>query len=298
MHSIYPVKPYPKLIINAAITGMVPTKKDTPHVPVTEDEIVRDAVACHSAGAAIVHLHIRDEHGKPCYKAEKYGRIIRRIRKECNVIICVSTSGRIFKDFEHRSEVLFLKGIEKPEMASITTGSLNFPRQASVNPPDVIFRLAETMLAQGIKPEIEIFDSGMLNFAIHLHKKLGLPQPLYFNLIFGSLGGIPARIEDIAYLIKSLPEASLWSAAGIGVFQLPVHVTALAAGGGVRVGLEDNIYFDYEKKELATNVQLIERIAHMAKLIRRELADADETRRILGISPADNSLNLEKEYSQ
>lgn len=285
MHHIYPMEPYPKVIINAAITGMVPTKIDTPHVPITEDEIVRDAVACHRAGAAIVHLHIRDEKGNSCYKAEKYGRIIRKIREKCNVIICVSTSGRIFKDFEHRSEVLFLKGIEKPEMASITTGSLNFPTQASVNPPDIIFRLVETMLEHGIKPEIEIFDSGMLNFAKHLNKQLGLPQPLYFNLIFGSLGGIPARIEDIAYLINCLPETSLWSAAGIGIFQLPVNLTALAAGGGVRVGLEDNIYFDYEKKELATNVQLIERIARMAREIRRELAGADEARRMLCISP-------------
>jgi 3-keto-5-aminohexanoate cleavage enzyme len=294
----YPMKPYPKVIINAAITGMIPTKRDTPHVPVTEDEIVQDAVACHMAGAAIIHLHIRDEQGNPCYKAEKYGRIIRRIREKCNVIICVSTSGRFFKDFEQRSEVLFLEGIEKPEMASITTGSLNFPKHASVNPPDIIFRLAETMLEQGIKPEIEIFDSGMLNFAKHLHKKLGLPQPLYFNLIFGSLGGIPARIEDIAYLINCLPEESLWSAAGIGVFQLPVNLTALAAGGGVRVGLEDNIYFDYEKKELATNVQLIERISYMAKVIRRELADADEARRMLCISPVDYSFHQSREFSQ
>jgi uncharacterized protein (DUF849 family) len=283
------MEPYPKVIINAAITGMIPTKNDTPHLPITEDEIVRDAVECHRAGAAIVHLHVRDEQGNPCYKSEKYGRIIRRIREKCNVIICVSTSGRFFKDFEHRSEVLFLKGIEKPEMASITTGSLNFPGHASVNPPDIIFRLAETMLDHGIKPEIEIFDSGMLNFARHLNKKLELPQPLYFNLIFGSLGGIPARIEDISYLINCLPEASLWSAAGIGIFQLPVNLTGLAAGGGVRVGLEDNIYFDFEKKELATNVQLIERIARMASVVRRELADADETRRMLCISPADYS---------
>lgn len=281
MSSFYPHETFPKLIINAAITGMIPVKGETPHVPVTEDEIVSDAVACCRAGAAIVHLHMRDDSGNPCYKAEKYGRIIRRIRAECDIIICVSTSARVFKEFAQRSEVLFLEGIEKPEMASLTTGSFNFPKQASVNPPEMIFRLAETMLERGIKPELEIFDSGMLNYARYLDKKLKLPRPHYFNLLFGALGGMPGRIEDIAYLTNSLPEGSLWSAAGVGLFQLPVNVMALAAGGGIRTGIEDNIYFDYKKHELATNPQLVARIVQVAGLLRREVATPDEARQML-----------------
>jgi len=281
MSSFYPYEKFPKLIINAAITGMVPTKSETPHVPVTEDEIVSDAVACCRAGATIVHLHVRDDSGNPCYKAEKYGRTNRRIRAECDVIICVSTSARVFKEFEQRSEVLFLEGIEKPEMASLTTGSFNFPKQASVNPPEMIFRLAETMLERGIRPELEIFDSGMLNYAKYLDKKLKLPRPHYFNLFFGALGCMPCRIEDIAYLVNSLPEGSLWSAAGVGLCQLPVNVMAMAAGGGVRTGIEDNIYFDYEKRELATNAQLVSRIVQVAGLLRREAATPDEARQML-----------------
>jgi 3-keto-5-aminohexanoate cleavage enzyme len=283
MTPLYPIDPYPPVIINAAITGMIPVKSETPYVPVSEDEIIRDAIACRKEGAAIIHLHVRDEDGKPCYRADKYGRIIRRIREECDVILGVSTSSRIFKEFEQRSEVLFLDGIEKPELASLTTGSFNFPKQASVNPPEMIFRLAEAMLSRGIKPEMEIFDSGMLNYAQYLDKKLRLAKPVYFNLLFGALGGIPGRPEDMAYLVRSLPEDSVWSAAGVGVFQLPVNVMALVAGGNVRVGLEDNIYYDYKKKELATNPQLVKRIAHIARELRREIATPDEARRILNI---------------
>lgn len=265
---------------------MVPVKSETPYIPITEDEIVRDAIACHRAGAAVIHLHVRDEEGNPCYKAEKYGRIIRMIRNECDAILSVSTSARVFKEFEKRSEVLLLEGIEKPELASLTTGSFNFPKQASVNPPDMIFRLAEMMLARGIKPEIEVFDSGMLNYAKYLDSKLRLPRPFYFNLLFGALGGIPGRPEDMAYLVRSLPDESVWCAAGIGLFQLPVNVMALVSGGSVRVGLEDNIYYDFKKRQLATNRQLVERIAHIAKELRRDIASPVEVRTMLGIDRA------------
>lgn len=272
------------MIINAAITGMIPTKEETPYVPLSEDNILKDALACRKSGASIVHLHIRDEKGAPDYRAARYGRVIKRIRKECDIIICVSTSARVFKEFDQRAEVLHLKGDEKPEMASLTLGSFNFPKQASVNSPDIIVKLAETMLKNGIKPELEVFDAGMLNYARYLDKKLSLPKPIYFNLLLGSLGGIPGRPRDLSYLVQNLPEGSVWSAAGIGVFQLPVNVTALVKGGGIRIGLEDNIYFDYEKKILATNVRLIERIAKIAKELRREIATPAETRKMLGLN--------------
>lgn len=283
MTPLHPIDPYTPVIINAAVTGMVPLKSETPHVPISENEIVRDAIACHRAGAAIIHLHVRDIDGNPCYKAEKYGRIIRRIREECDVILSASTSARVFKEFEKRSEVLLLEGIEKPEMASLTTGSFNFPKQASVNPPEMIFRLAETMLARGIKPEIEIFDSGMLHYVKYLDSKMKFPRPFYFNLLFGSLGGIPGRLEDMAYLVMNLPQESVWSAAGIGVFQLPVNTMALVAGGGVRVGLEDNIYYDYDKRRLASNGQLVERIARIARELQRDIASPKQVRKALNL---------------
>ncbi len=279
----YPIKPYPKIIINAAITGMVPTKKETPHIPITEDEIVADAIACHKAGASIVHLHVRDENGEPCYKAERYKRIITRIRNECDIIICVSTSGRKYKEFEKRTEVLKLDGEAKPEMASLTTGSLNFSKQASINSPEMICELAKTMIANDIRPELEVFDIGMLNYAKYLANKLPLTKPLYFNLLLGSLGGIPGRPRDLSYLVQNLPEDSVWAAAGIGAFQLPINVTALVKGGGVRIGLEDNIYYDYQKMSPTTNEELIKRIVRIAKELDRKIATPKEVRQMLNI---------------
>ena len=281
---MYPIDPYPKLIINAALTGLVPTKSHTPFIPLSEDEIVKDAVACARAGAAMVHLHVRDSEGKPDYRAECYGRIIRRIRGESDILICVSTTAMALVDFEKRSEVLLLEGKGKPELASLSTGSFNFPNRVSVNPPETIFKLAGMMLERGIKPELEVFDSGMINFARYMEKKVNFSKPLMFNFFLGALGGIPGRIGDLAYLIQNLPEGSVWSAAGLGVFQLPVNVAAMIAGGGVRVGLEDNLYFDYAKTKLATNEQLVQRVVQIAKLIGREIATPEDARAALRIS--------------
>ena len=228
-------------------------------------------------------VHVRDEAGRPCHRADRYAPLIRRIRDASDLLICVSTSGRIFQDFERRAEVLFLEGDAKPDLASLTTGSFNFPTQASVNAPDMIFRLAETMVARGIKPEIEVFDTGMLNFAKYLDRKLALPQPLYLNLLLGSLGGIPGGLRDLAYLIQDLPEASLWSATGLGRFQLPMTTAALLEGGGVRVGLEDNLYYDAARLDLATNPRLVARVARLAAELERPLATPDQARQLLGL---------------
>ena len=280
---MYPLEPYPKVIITAALTGMLPTKSQTPHVPVTEAEIVADALACRAAGAAIVHLHVRDEEGRPDYRAERYGRIIRALRAESDVVICASTSARVYQDYEKRAEVLDLEGVEKPELASLTTGSFNFPTQASVNSPETILRLAQDMIDRGVKPEIEVFDSGMLNFAKYVDGKLDLPKPLYFSLLLGSLGGIPGRPGDLSYLLRDLPRDSVWSATGIGRFQLPINVAALAEGGGVRVGLEDNIYYDHDRKDLATNARMVARMVRVAGELQRGVATPDEARTMLGI---------------
>jgi 3-keto-5-aminohexanoate cleavage enzyme len=280
---MFPLDPYPAVIVTAALTGMLPTRAQTPHVPLTEAEIVADALACRDAGAAIVHLHIRDDDGRPDYRAERYGRIIRAIRAESDLVICVSTSARVHQEFEKRAEVLHLDGVEKPDLASLTAGSFNFPTQASVNPPETIFRLAETMNARGIKPEIEVFDAGMLNYAKYLDRKLSLPKPLCFSLLLGSLGGIPGRPGDLSYLVQDLPDACVWSATGIGRFQLPINVAALVEGGGVRVGLEDNIYYDHDRRDLATNRRLVERIVRVATELQRGVATPDEARVMLGL---------------
>ena len=281
----YPLKPYSKLIINSAITGMGHSQKDTPFVPITVDEIVEDAIKCVLAGASILHLHARDKDGKPTYKADIFAKIIEGIRRECpNVIICVTTSGRTFNEFEKRSEVLGLDGFVKPDMASLTLGSLNFPTQASINEPAMIMKLAEKMMIKGIKPELEIFDTGMVNTAKYLCRKGYISPPFYFNIILGSIYSTQAKMSDLSYLVNLLPADTIWAGGGIGIFQLVVNMAAIIMGGHVRVGIEDNIWYDYGKKELSTNKKSIQRLRRIATELGREIAAPGDVREMLGLS--------------
>jgi 3-keto-5-aminohexanoate cleavage enzyme len=280
----HPLRPYSKLIINAAITGMVPRKKDTPYVPVTIDEIVEDAVKCVSAGASILHLHARDEHETPTYKAEYFAKIIEGIRPKCpEVIICVTTSGRTYNEFEKRSEVLDLDGLVKPDMASLTLGSLYFPAETGVNEPHVIMKLAERMKEKGITPELEVFDTGMINTAKYLYRKGYISPPFYFNVILGSIYSTQARMSDLCYLVNTLPQDALWAGGGIGIFQLTVNTAAIVMGGHVRIGIEDNIWYDYKKMELTTNVKSIQRVKRIASELGREIATPLEAREMMGL---------------
>jgi len=269
----HPITPYPKLIINAAITGMVPTKKDNPHVPVSVDQIIDDAINCYKAGASIVHVHARDSEQKPTYKKEIYAKIIEGIKSQCaNVIICATTSGRVHNTFEKRSQVLELSGDLKPDMGSLTMGSLNFPNQSSVNTPEMIERLALKMKENGIVPEIEIFETGMISTTKVM-------------MLFGSIYSVPATLFDLSYMVKNLPPEVHWAAAGIGIFQLKINLASILMGGHIRVGLEDNLYYDQAKKELATNEMLIKRIVNFANEIGRKVASAKEARDMLRIHP-------------
>jgi 3-keto-5-aminohexanoate cleavage enzyme len=273
-----------KLIINAAMTGMVPTKADNSAVPITPAEIEEDARVCRRAGAAIFHLHARHADGSPAYEAEIYREIVVGVRSSCpDAIICVSTSGRTFKEFDQRADVLSLDGDAQPEMASLTLGSLNFPKQASVNDPTMIRMLAERMYERGIVPEIEIFDMGMIDYAKHLIERKFLREPFYFNLLLGSLGTLSATPFNLATMVMSLPAGATWAGAGIGRFQFAVNSLAMAMGGNVRVGLEDNLYLDGGKQKPATNAALIERLARLANALEREVASPDEARAIIGL---------------
>lgn len=268
------------LIINAAITGMVPTKSDNPHVPITVQEIIDEACRCREAGASIVHVHARDEDGQPTYRPDIFGAIIDGIRSRCpDLIISGSTSGRIHKTFEQRSSVLAFS----PEFASLTLGSLNFPRQASVNEPQMIQRLATEMRHRGIVPELEIFDLGMTDYARYLVDRGVLVRPLYANILLGSLGTLSASAFNLATVIRNLPEGTTWSATGIGRFQYEVNALAVVMGGHVRVGLEDALYYDAAKTRQATNVGLIRRVVDLAAAYGRPIAQPDEARRIIGL---------------
>ena len=282
----HPLKPYPKLIINAAITGIVPAKEDTPNVPITPDEIARDAVTCTDLGACIVHIHARDHDGKPTYRKDVYADIISRRRSERpDLIICASTSGRVFQDPELRAEVLSLKGGLRPDMASLTLGSFNFPKSISPNPPESIAFLAKRMTERGIKLELEIFEAGTVNYRIYLLREGVLPNdtPPYFNIILGSLGSARANAGSLSHIVESLPEGAVWSACGVGRFQLPITMLSIAMGGGARVGIEDSIHYDIERKRLATNGDLVERVVRIARELGRDIATPSEAREMLGL---------------
>ena len=272
------------LIVNAALTGMVPMKPDNPWVPITPDEIADDAVRVVAAGASIVHLHARDGDGSPSYRREIYAEIIAKIRDRCpDVIVCVSTSGRVFRSFAERSDVLDLKSDVKPDMASLTLGSLNFPKQAVTNDPETIRRLAERMAERGIVPELEVFDLGMVDYAKYLVDRGILRGPHYFNILLGSLGTLAASPLNLALVVQALPAGSTWAAAGIGRYQFSVNAMAVTMGGHVRVGLEDNLFMG-TKERPATNLALVERIVALGRAFEREPATPSEARTEIGLA--------------
>lgn len=281
----HPLSPYEPLIINVALTGMIPTKTMTSYVPVSVDEIVEDAIRVHDAGASMVHIHARDENGLPISDARYYEQIITAIRKERpGLICCATTSGRGGTSFEKRSEVLHLTGLAKPDMASLTLGSLNFLSGASVNSLETVQRLALLMKEKGIKPELEIFDTGMVNVAKYLERHDLIEENKYFNILLGNLNTASATIKDLAHIYTSLPDNSVWAAAGLGNFQLPMNTASIIAGGHVRVGLEDNVYYDVTQKTLATNQSLVERVVRIANELERPISTPAQTRSILGVS--------------
>ena len=281
------------LIVNFAPTGMIPTKEMTPHVPIAPREIVEDVFRAWEIGITMVHLHARDEHGSPTYRAQTYAEIVAGIRSfSQDLIVCVSLSGRTFNEFEKRSEPLQLDGGLKPDMGSLTLSSLNFNGTASVNAPEMIQLLAAEMKRRGILPELEAFDAGMINYAKYLQKKDLLAPPYYFNVLLGNIACAQADLLHAGVMIRDLPEQSIWSLAGIGNAQLMMNSIAIAAQGGVRVGLEDNIWFDLERTRLATNADLLRRIHHLAEANGRNVMAPATLRTLLGLQPGHGRYGL------
>ncbi|MGD0338012.1 MAG: 3-keto-5-aminohexanoate cleavage protein [Bacteroidota bacterium] len=275
-----------RLIINLSPTGMVPTKKMTPHVPESPAEIIKDVLKCTTLGVSMAHLHARDANGAPTYKKEIYNEIITGIKeKNKDLVVVVSTSGRTFTEFWQRSDVLDLEGEVKPDMASLTLSSLNFIKTASMNSPDMVIKLAEKMQGNGIKPELEVFDFGMVNFAHYLIKKEIIQPPYYFNILLGNIATAQAKLLQLGLIISELPENSVWSIAGIGECQCRMNAISILEGGGVRVGLEDNIWYDEERTTLATNYALVERLVKIATAIGRPIATPLEVRELLKLRP-------------
>ncbi|MFD8236335.1 3-keto-5-aminohexanoate cleavage protein [Streptomyces sp. NPDC059696] len=284
------MSPADSVIINLCPTGMIPRKDKVPHVPTTPEEIAKDVKRCFEAGASMVHLHARGEDEEPTWHAEKFDDICQAVAAEApDMVLVVTTSGRNWNDFDRRSESLSVSGLGKPEMASLTLGSMNFPTSASVNTPEMITSLATAMRERGIVPELEIFDIGMANFANYLIAKDILPGPHYFNILFGSRGTADVSAANAAAVLAALPADATWAFAGIGRYQLAANTLALSLGGHVRVGLEDNPYYDWRDRTPATNPRLVERVVRIAREMGREPATPEEARRIIGLKPVDRA---------
>ena len=277
--------PDSKFILNFTRTGLIPTRELTPHVPITPQEIAQEVLDIADLGVSMVHLHAREPaSGEPTYKKKIYAEITRAIRnKNKSLILCVSTSGRYHNEFEKRSECLELDGDAKPDFASLTLSSLNFNKQASISTPQMIQLLAKKMAERGIRPELEVFDLGMVNYAKYLIRKNSLAPPYYFNIILGNIACAQADMLHLGLIIKELPEGSIWSVGGVGNEQLKVNIMSILSGGGVRIGIEDNIWYDAERTELATNRALVERIVTLAKTLGFSPYTPKEARQLLGL---------------
>ena len=271
--------PMEKLVITVAVNGSLPTREMTPHVPVTPAEIAESAVKCREAGAGMIHVHARDTEGRPTLDPDVFGEIHAEVTRRSDLIVQISTGGRADMDAQARGE-----SVQRlcPEMASLTTGSVNFPDQVYANPDDVVEYLAGVMQEAGTKPEMEIFESGMIGNAVRLLEQGLVESPLHFDFVMGIRGGQPATPRMLNFLVESIPAGSTWTVAGVARHQLPMAALAIVMGGHVRVGLEDNLY--YRRGELATNEQLVARVARIAEELQRPVATPDEARAILGLS--------------
>ncbi len=272
-----------KLVITVAPTGSVPRKKDTPHVPVTPDEIADTAYACAQEGAAIIHVHCRDANERPTSKFEIFKETVEKIRKRTKLIVMTSTSGIAGTTDADRAAPLQTN----PEMGSLTTGSLNFagrkPSVVYVNSVETVQFLAKTMADKGIKPEIEAFDVGFIQQGKRLIEMGLVKEPAHFQLVMGVDGGVPASPENLVHMANQLPPRATYVVAGMSRMQLPMTTLAIVMGGHVRVGLEDNLYL--KKGVLARNEELVARARHLAEDLQREVAAPDEARRIMGLAP-------------
>jgi uncharacterized protein (DUF849 family) len=273
-----------KLIITAALCGAGTTKAQTPNVPVTPEEIAADSVACAKAGAAVIHIHVRDENGANTMNPERFISVVNLVRSELDkanldAVINVTTSG---SKFSYDDRVGHLETL-KPEMCSYDPGSMNWANSyVFLNAPDFLERLGLLAQELDIKPEIEVFDAGMIGNINYYLKKGVLKQPLHIQFVHVVTGGMPGNAESLAYLLPKIPKDSTWSITGIGRSHVPSMLIGLAEGcDGLRVGLEDNIFL--EKGVLATNAQLVERAIAFGKLAGREIATAADAREILGL---------------
>jgi 3-keto-5-aminohexanoate cleavage enzyme len=269
-----------KLIITAAICGAEVTKEHNENVPYTVTEIADEAFRAYKSGASIIHLHVREDDGTPTQNVKRFYDCIIAIRKLCpDVIIQPSTGGAAGMSNEERLQPLTLR----PEMATLDCGTLNFGGDTIfVNTENTIKDFANQMFELGVKPELEVFDRSMVNAALRIAKEGLISMPLHFNLVMGINGGIGASLEEVSFLINSLPSDATYTLSGVGRHEFNLAAIAAITGGHVRVGFEDNIYLSKGVKA-KSNGELVEKAAKIGRLLGREIAAPDEAREILGL---------------
>ncbi len=266
------------VIVTAALNGAEVTLEQCPHLPVTPEQIAEEARRAREAGASIVHVHGRRPDGTPTQDRDTYRRILEAIRARSDVLVQFSTGGALGMSDAERIEALDLR----PEIATLTLGSVNFGRDVFLNSLPTVLSFVELFNRHRVPAELEIFDAGMLGTARYLAAKQLLDVPCYFDFVLGVPGGIEASLKNLLFLRDSLPVDRPWSVAAVGRHQLPMAAAALLEGGHVRVGFEDNIY--YRRGEPATsNAQLVERVVRLARELERPVAGPEEARRILGL---------------
>lgn len=273
-----------KVFITAALTGAVTPKDINEHIPMTPEEIAEDAYNCWKAGAAVVHLHMRDDNGTGSMELARFEKTVKllRARKDCDVVICCTSSGTRHPITSEERMVHF-KSIPEIEMGSYDVGTFNWGTAGVFeNSPQFLVELANCYREHDVKPEVEIFDMGMLGNAKYYLKTGVLDAPLYCQFCLGVLGAMESTVDNLQYLVRHMPEGTKWSAFGIGKDHVPIMFAALALGAdGIRVGLEDNVMFSKGVK--ATNVMLVERAVRVVKEFGKEIATSAEAREILGI---------------
>lgn len=269
-----------KLIITAAICGAEVTKEHNPAVPYTVEEIAREAYLSYKAGASIIHLHVREDDGTPTQDKERFKACIEAIKERCpDVIIQPSTGGAVGMSNDERLQPLALS----PEMATLDCGTCNFGGDdIFVNTENTIKYFGEKMIGQNIKPEIEVFDKGMIDMALRLQKKGYIKLPMHFNFVLGVNGGISATPRDLVFMAESIPQGSTFTVSGIGRSQFNMAAMAIIMGGHVRVGFEDNVYMS-KGLPASSNGEMVEKVVRLAKELGREIATPEEAREILGL---------------
>ncbi len=270
-----------KLIVTCAITGSRITREQTPYIPISPEEIIKSAVEAYEAGAAIVHIHVRDLQTQlGTQDIGLFRQVCEGIKARCNVIQCLTTSGIPGRNLSENERLapLFLN----PELASVDLGSMNFGKLPYIVTEDFIEREIKEMLEKEIKPELEVFDLGMFETARRMITQNLVRKPYYFGIILGTPSGAPANIQAFRTMLDLLPEESVWFASGIGRHSLSIATLTMLLGGHPRVGLEDTIY--YSAGVLAkSNAELVARVVRIARELGKEIATPDEARRMLGL---------------